>query len=106
MEYINNGHIGVFIMQVAGNILVTLPLPFVVWFCSRGRKMKKVCAVSLIVTAAIEPVQLLINLFLGGPSNIIDVDDLILNLTGCAAGLLLLKAEKFRADRTQWRSGI
>jgi glycopeptide antibiotics resistance protein len=91
-DYIRRGHIGIFVIQIVGNIFVTLPLPFVVWAYSRRRNMKRVCLVSLLLTAAIEPVQLLINLFLGGPSNIIDVDDFILNLFGCALGLLLLKA--------------
>jgi glycopeptide antibiotics resistance protein len=92
MEYVRMGHIGILFTQIIGNILVTLPLPFVVWFYSGQRKIKQVCVLSLIATAAIEPAQLLINVFLGGPSNIIDVDDLILNLVGCALGLLLLKA--------------
>ena len=90
MEYINRGHIGLFFSQVAGNILVTLPFPFVVWFCSRKRNMKRVCLISLIITAVIEPVQILLNVFIGGPTNIIDIDDLILNILGCVLGLPLL----------------
>jgi glycopeptide antibiotics resistance protein len=90
--YIRKGNIWICLMQIAGNVLVTLPLPLVIWFCSPKRSMKRVCAVSLIITALIEPVQLLINLILGGPSNIIDVDDLILNLIGCGLGLLFAAA--------------
>lgn len=89
--YANRGNFIIFTKQVIGNILITLPFPFVVWFYSRKRKMKRIGWVSLIITATIEPLQILINLFLGGPSNIIDVDDLILNLVGCTLGLLLLK---------------
>lgn len=92
-EYVKDlktGHFFIFITQVAGNILITVPLPFVVRFCLRKRKMSRICTVSLILTAAIEPLQLLINIFLGGPSNIIDIDDLILNLTGCALGLFFV----------------
>jgi glycopeptide antibiotics resistance protein len=101
-EYISQGNILIFLMQVAGNVLVTSPLPLVVWFYSPKRIMKRVCAASLIITALIEPVQLLINFVHGGPSNIIDVDDLILNLAGCGLGLLLAAVAnrlwKARAD--------
>jgi glycopeptide antibiotics resistance protein len=100
LEYVNRGHFGILLTQVAGNVLVTLPLPFVVWFCQPKRKMRRVCAVSIIITALIEPVQLLINIVLGGPSNIIDIDDLILNLAGCAIGLLIVAAvNRFRKAR-------
>lgn len=94
MAYAKRGNILLFVTQIIGNILVILPLPLVVWFCSRKRNMKRVCLVSLIITAAIEPLQLLINIYLGGPTNIIDIDDLILNLVGCTLGLLLLRAVK------------
>ena len=88
-EYISRGHIAMFLLQVAGNLLVTFPLPLVVWHYIPKQSIKSVCFISLIITALIEPVQLLINMILGGPSNIIDVDDLILNLAGCVLGLLL-----------------
>lgn len=93
-EYVKDlktGHFFIFITQIVGNILITVPLPFVVQFCSRKRKMSRICTVSLILTTAIEPLQLLINIFLRGPSNIIDIDDLILNFIGCALGILFLK---------------
>jgi hypothetical protein len=77
MEYVRMGHIGVFFTPIVGNILATSPLPFVAWFYSGQRKIKQVCVLSLIATAVIEPAQLLINVFLGGPSNIVDADDLI-----------------------------
>jgi len=91
MEFAGSGSFGLFVTQIAGNILVIIPLPFVVWLYSRKRAMKRVCLVSLIITTAIEPMQLLLNILIGGPTNIIDIDDLILNLVGCALGLLLLK---------------
>jgi len=81
-------------VQLIGNILVTLPLPFVVWLFSKKRSVKAVCIASLVITALIEPIQLLINLILSSSSNIIDIDDLILNLLGCTTGLLLLKIMK------------
>ncbi|MCL1879978.1 MAG: VanZ family protein [Actinomycetia bacterium] len=90
MLFARNIHSTLFLTQIAGNILITMPLPFVLWFYSQRRLMGRVCLVSLMITAAIEPLQLLINIYLGGPANIIDVDDLILNLTGCLLGLLLL----------------
>ena len=75
IEYIERGSFGMFVTQVAGNVLVTLPLPFVVWFYSRRRSMKRVTIVSLLITAVIEPVQILLNVLIGGPTNIIDVDE-------------------------------
>jgi glycopeptide antibiotics resistance protein len=99
-EYIDEGNPWLFLMQVAGNVLITLPLPLVLRFYLPRLRMKRVGAVSLIITALIEPVQLLINMVLGGPSNIIDVDDLILNLVGCGLGLWLMAAiTRLRAAR-------
>lgn len=78
-------------VQIFGNILITVPILFLIALSFRKLTFKKTFLISLIVTLSIEPIQLIINLVLNLSANIIDIDDLILNLIGCMMGALLAK---------------
>jgi glycopeptide antibiotics resistance protein len=86
-EYIMTGNK----VQIFGNILITVPILFLIALSFRKLTFKKSFLISLIVTLSIEPIQLIINLVLNSSANIIDIDDLILNLIGCMMGALLAK---------------
>ncbi|MFP3153282.1 VanZ family protein [Lachnospiraceae bacterium ZAX-1] len=79
------------LIQLLGNILVIFPLPILLWVNFRKWRFTQICAVSFIITALIEPVQLAINFITNTAHNVIDIDDLIVNLLGVGLGLFLLK---------------
>lgn len=73
-----------FVLNLAGNIFLFLPLPFLVY--SFGvKRPKKILGVALLLTAGIEATQLAFHI--GVP----DVDDVLLNMAGAVLGVLLLK---------------
>jgi glycopeptide antibiotics resistance protein len=79
--------------QVGGNILLGMPFGFLaplVW--KKRNTFLKVLVAGFWFSFAIEASQFLISLWLGYTYRITDVDDIILNCTGCMMGYLIYKA--------------
>lgn len=73
-----------FMMNLAGNIVLFIPLSFFLYSFGVTRR-KKIVAIALVTTAGIEAIQLFFHI--GVP----DIDDVLLNMTGAVLGILLLE---------------
>ncbi|PEW37898.1 hypothetical protein CN444_28640 [Bacillus thuringiensis] len=79
-------------IQVFGNILLLFPLGvYMGLFSKKSVSVKYVFKISLFTTLTIETVQLIIDYITFMPNKVFDVDDIILNVTGCLLGWLFLK---------------
>lgn len=77
----------IFMRQVGGNILLTLPLGFFLPLLSqRYRFFQRVFFFGLFFSLGIESLQFLFSSWYGFAYKITDVDDILLNLTGTAIG--------------------
>lgn len=71
------------IIQNIGNILLLVPLAFIVaWLTKEKNNKVFVIAIGLIASLGIETIQFVINAITKYPSHAVDVDDLILNYLG------------------------
>ncbi|NTS39533.1 VanZ family protein [Flavisolibacter sp. BT320] len=73
-----------FVLNLVGNIVLFVPLPFFL-FSFGVNSRKKILLIALLATGGIETTQLFFHI--GVP----DVDDVLLNMTGAALGILLLE---------------
>lgn len=81
-----------------------VPLPLLAF--AHTRSIKKAVVWALAIAILIEPLQLVIDLATGFPSFVVDVDDMMLQVLGSVAGLVLtaLMVRVPRAARaTGWR---
>ena len=77
-------------VQIFGNFI--LLIPFAVWqLFKEGRSAVKVLLISASLSIVIELQQLLNNYLTKYPSHAIDIDDVILNVTGVIAAILFYK---------------
>lgn len=75
--------------QVGGNLLLLMPLGFLLPIVSRAiRSLGRVLSVALVVSVGIEILQVLVIITVGNAGRAIDVDDVILNAAGAAVGWL------------------
>ncbi|MDR0838755.1 MAG: VanZ family protein [Oscillospiraceae bacterium] len=79
------------LVQLGGNLAVMFPLPILLYLNFPQAGYKNCLWLSLLVTALVEPLQLFINLALNIRTNIVDIDDFLLNAAGCLLGLLALR---------------
>lgn len=78
--------------QIAGNIVLLIPLGFLAPFVWHGKNsFSKVFPIGFLFSFGIELTQFLISMFLGFTYKVSDVDDIILNTSGFALGYLLYK---------------
>lgn len=75
-------------LSVWGISALLAPLPVLVYF--HVHSIKRACVVAFSVAVLIEPVQLLVNVLTGFPNFVVDVDDTLLQLLGCLAGMLVI----------------
>lgn len=73
-----------FVLNLVGNIVLFVPLAFFL-FSFGVNSRKKILLIAMLATSGIEATQLLFHI--GVP----DVDDVLLNMTGAALGVLLLE---------------
>ena len=64
-----------------------VPLPLLAF--AHTRSIKKAVVWALAIAILIEPLQLVIDLATGFPSFVVDVDDMMLQVLGSAAGIVL-----------------
>ena len=78
------------IVSVAGNVVVFVPVGVLAPAAfTRCRSWACVLGLGLVVSLALETAQLAVSLAVGRPYRQADVDDLILNVAGTAAGFVL-----------------
>jgi glycopeptide antibiotics resistance protein len=77
-------------VQLLGNAGVFFPLPILLYLNFPKTRYRRLLCVTLIASAAVEPVQILVNVVANANVNIIDVDDLILNVAGAVLGCVAL----------------
>jgi glycopeptide antibiotics resistance protein len=96
---------GLVIQQLLGNVVMFVPLGFLLPLLStRCRRFAVTAAVGLSVSAAIEIVQLALLLTLTSRRSV-DVDDVILNVTGACLGYLAWRGMQALARTLPRRSG-
>lgn len=74
-------------LHIAGNLAIPFLLPFLLHYNFLSQSVKKTMLYSLLVAAMIEPVQLMINRCTHFPNFVVDIDDWILQVIGCAIGV-------------------
>ncbi|MFL9651893.1 VanZ family protein [Exiguobacterium chiriqhucha] len=79
------------VIHLVGNIVLFIPLGFIVSIFFSEMKKKNVILIGLLVSLAIETIQALAGLYLGYNYRSFDVDDLILNVIGTIVGVLIFK---------------
>ncbi|KAA6448140.1 VanZ family protein [Bacillus cereus] len=89
-------------IQVFGNLLLLFPLGVYMGLLSKKAvSVKYVFKISLFTTLTIETVQLIIDYITFMPNKIFDIDDIILNVTGCLLGWLFLKFLSSELEKLQ-----
>ncbi|WP_348638090.1 VanZ family protein [Bacillus thuringiensis] len=89
-------------IQVFGNLLLLFPLGVYMGLLSkRAVSVRYVFKISLFTTLTIEIVQLIIDYITFMPNKVFDVDDIILNVTGCLLGWLFLKFMSSELEKLQ-----
>jgi len=86
-------------MQIWGNILVTIPLPLLLYFSKPNSKFINITLLSVFTTLAIEPLQLFFDIFSQKNRFVIDIDDTILNLSGIIIGLIFVGLVKILKNK-------
>ncbi len=89
-------------VEILRNIVLTVPFGFGVNFIARSWP-KTVIRLALIVGSALELMQLLISLGIGGPYRTVDITDAILNAAGFLVGYAIFRlfARSYRARCTR-----
>ncbi len=90
----------VVMVQVGGNVFMTVPLGILLPMLMPGRKKWFYPLVFFGFTFAIEAMQLLTGALLGTFYRTADIDDIILNFTGAMIGLLIFKICTKLKERT------
>lgn len=78
-----------------GTCAMLLPLPILIFLHIDSTALA--CTAALAVALSIEPIQLVINMATGFPNFVVDVDDVLLQLLGCLAGMLAVALCQRRA---------
>lgn len=81
-----------------GTCAMLLPLPILIYLHIDSAALA--CTAALAVALSIEPIQLVINMATGFPNFVVDVDDVLLQLLGCLAGMLAIALCQRRAIRS------
>jgi glycopeptide antibiotics resistance protein len=74
-----------FYVNLFGNILLFLPLPFLFYFIFKMNSLVKVFVASVLLSFAIEVIQYIFRL------GVADIDDILLNTLGASIGVLTIK---------------
>jgi glycopeptide antibiotics resistance protein len=97
---------GLVIQQLVGNVVMFLPLGFLLPLLStRHRRFATTAAVGLSVSVGIELVQLALLLILSSRRSV-DVDDVILNVAGAGLGYLAWQGAHALGGNVRRRSGV
>lgn len=75
-------------LSIWGTLLAFVPLPLLIFAYTRS--MKKTVVWALAIAILVEPLQLVIDIVTGFPSFVVDVDDMMLQVLGSFAGIVLM----------------
>ncbi|PGM55498.1 VanZ family protein [Bacillus sp. AFS053548] len=89
VDTINYGSISIFLKQIAGNVLLFIPLGFAFPILFFKLTNRKTILIGFTLSLAIELIQATSGLFLGYNYRSCDIDDLILNTLGTIIGLAI-----------------
>ncbi|PEC47980.1 hypothetical protein COJ46_01160 [Bacillus sp. AFS077874] len=92
VDTINYGSISIVLKQIAGNVLLFIPLGFAFPILFFKITNKKTILIGFTLSLAIELIQAISGLFLGYNYRSCDIDDIILNTIGTIIGLAMYKA--------------
>lgn len=79
------------LLQIGGNLLLAVPYGVMLDLARTGKKKRLVVPLAFLFPLVIELLQLLIGFLIGVAYRSFDVDDLLLNSLGAAAGVVLSK---------------
>ncbi|XZF77538.1 VanZ family protein [Bacillus sp. AL-1R] len=88
MEY----GLGILIRQVIGNIILFMPLGFLLPILFPTIKVKRIFMIGLVTSILIEAIQGTSGYFIGYNYRAVDIDDLIFNFTGTVICVLIFKS--------------
>ena len=74
-------------LHTVGNLAVPFFMPFFLHYNFYKESVKKTMLCSFFIVAMIEPAQFMINQCTRFPNFVVDIDDCILQVTGCAIGI-------------------
>lgn len=74
-------------LHTVGNLAVPFFMPFFLRYNFYRESVKKTMLCSFFIAAMIEPAQFMINQCTRFPNFVVDIDDCILQVTGCAIGI-------------------
>lgn len=97
-----NGYVFVAATQLIKNILLFLPLGFLLPVLFSKISFKKIVVIGFIVSFTIEILQFLLGQFIGYNYRSFDIDDLIMNTLGTSCGLLLYFLGKRMISGEKW----
>ncbi|GAB2022980.1 hypothetical protein RyT2_20540 [Pseudolactococcus yaeyamensis] len=86
IPYLREGNV----VQILGNIMIWIPLSFVIFWTFPKLAQKTKIILSIFLGLMVEPLQLILNLWTQSTWHIIDVDDFILNMLGTLIGIAIL----------------
>lgn len=89
--FIKRGHLGYFLVQIGGNLLMTMPLGALLPIVYKAEKQIYYPIIFFCFTFCIELTQLMIGAILNTYYRTADVDDIIFNFTGALIGYLLFR---------------
>lgn len=92
IEVISTGDLNVMVRNIFGNILLTLPLGYLLpLMLNKIANIKSIFSIGLFFSIGIESIQFILSAILGYTYKITDVDDIILNVTGASIGYICFK---------------
>ncbi|MDM5299939.1 VanZ family protein [Bacillus pumilus] len=88
-----------FIKQIIGNVLLFLPLGFILPILFSFHQLRKVIYIGFLVSLSIELIQFGLGLIIGYNYRSFDVDDLITNTVGTFIGVIIYQYSKHVLDQ-------
>ncbi|MCY9574294.1 VanZ family protein [Bacillus xiamenensis] len=88
-----------FIKQIIGNVILFIPLGFILPILFSFYQLRKVTYIGFLVSLSIELIQFVLDLIVGYNYRSFDVDDIITNTLGTLIGVIIYKYSKNLLDK-------
>ncbi|MCP1150681.1 MULTISPECIES: VanZ family protein [Bacillus] len=88
-----------FIKQIIGNVILFVPLGFILPILFSFNQLRKVIYIGFLVSLSIELIQFVLDLIVGYNYRSFDVDDIITNTLGTLIGVIIYKYSKNSLDK-------
>lgn len=87
-------------IHLSGHIIIVMLVPILLRL--NAFSFRKICSLSLLTALTIEPLQFVINAITRFPNFVIDIDDFILQLSGCTIGIICIAVlPRIRSNRSR-----